>query len=421
MTTFEDVRPLADTVLYEGYALYPYRADDQKNQVRWQFGVLMPPAMVVADPSERSGLIARLLAEGRQPRFTIRLRFLQAQRRTVEEYADGGPHEVARLDAGDTTYLPFDEAVPHELDVDVAADGAASETFEVAGTESLEEVPGGRLRRRSLPLTLSVTASTEQLPGPYGVTRLTVRVANTTDWQGTGRVDALRGALIAAHVLVLADGGRLLSMTDPPEWATAYVAESPSEGVWPVLVGPVSASDLVLCTPIILGDHPEVAAESPTPFFDATEIDEMLSLRTMTLTDEEKRAMRGTDPRTAELLDRVEDLPPELMDRLHGAVRYLGQKPRRVREEPPDSLDVKGVSVGVGSRVLLRPGVRRADAQDLFLAGRTALVQKVLHDVDGGDHLAVLLEEDEGYDVALAHGRYLFFAPDEVEPLGSSS
>src|SRR5204863_2750767 len=53
VTTFEDVRPIADTVLYEGYVLYPYRADNTKNLVRWQFGVLAPPALVRVDPSER--------------------------------------------------------------------------------------------------------------------------------------------------------------------------------------------------------------------------------------------------------------------------------------------------------------------------------------------------------------------------------
>ena len=35
------VRSIADAVLYEGYILYPYRASSQKNQSRWQFGVVM--------------------------------------------------------------------------------------------------------------------------------------------------------------------------------------------------------------------------------------------------------------------------------------------------------------------------------------------------------------------------------------------
>ena len=66
--------------------------------------------------------------------------------------------------------------------------------------------------------------------------------------------------------------------------------------------------------------------------------------------------------------------------------------------------------------VRLRPGSRRADAQDMFLDGRTATVEAVLLDVDGGSHLAVTLDElaEDGVN---PHGRFLYFAPDEVEPI----
>jgi hypothetical protein len=172
---------------------------------------------------------------------------------------------------------------------------------------------------------------------------------------------------------------------------------------------------------------------------DSLEIDELLSLRTLTLTDAEKRQARGTDPRAAALIDHVEDLPPELMDRLHGAVRYLSAAPRTVTPEPPpqappwwdpgadasvspadDGVAVAGTIVRQGSRVRLRPGRKRADAQDMFLAGRPATVAAVLFDVDGGTHLAVTLDDDpEAAAVAHAHGRFLYFGPDEIEPLPS--
>jgi hypothetical protein len=66
---------------------------------------------------------------------------------------------------------------------------------------------------------------------------------------------------------------------------------------------------------------------------------------------------------------------------------------------------------------VLRPGVRRADAYDLFLAGREATVEAVIQDVDGQVHLAVSVDDDPGHELKAAHGRYLYFAPDEVEPL----
>ena len=116
-------------------------------------------------------------------------------------------------------------------------------------------------------------------------------------------------------------------MTDPPEWAAAEVAACQNIGTWPVLAGPADCTDLMLSSPVILYDHPEVAAESAGDLFDATEIDEILTLRTLTLTDAEKRQARATDSRAAELIDRLDDLPPEMLERMHGAIRYLRSAP----------------------------------------------------------------------------------------------
>lgn len=428
MTTFEEVQPLADTVLYEGYALYPYRADDGKNRVRWQFGVLVPARVSAADRSERSGVVAQMLVEGRSPSVEVRARFLQVQRRTVQRRAGEAFEDVATLEAGDTAYLPFDEAVAREFDLRAAVTGLAGgdvhRTVEVAGGRSVEGVPGGRLTRESRPLRATLLLAADPVAGPYGVARLRAELRNGTAWEGAApapREEVLRSSLVAVHLVVRVEGGAFLSLTDPPEWARQLVEESPSDGLWPVLAGRPGTRDMMLCSPIILADHAQVAPESATAFFDATEMDEMLSLRTLTLTEQEKRAVRGTDPHTAALLQQVEGLPADVMDRLHGAVRYLSQTATRVEpSEREESIEVLGVRVRQGSRVLLRPGSRRSDAQDIFLAGRTALVARVMHDVDGGDHLAVVLEDDEGLDLAVAHGRYLYFAPDEVEPLGAA-
>ena len=116
-------------------------------------------------------------------------------------------------------------------------------------------------------------------------------------------------------------------MVDPPEWAAAEVAACVNTGTWPVLAGPEDCHDLMLSSPVILYDHPEIAAESAGDLYDATEIDEILTLRTMALTDAEKRQARATDPRAAALIDRVGDLPAEMLERMHGAIRYLKAVP----------------------------------------------------------------------------------------------
>ena len=183
-----------------------------------------------------------------------------------------------------------------------------------------------------------IRLSAERTPGPYGALRLRVGLENRTEPPGplARRADGLPYALIAAHCLIAVPGGRFLSMTDPPEWAAGEVGRCVNTATWPVLAGPPECTELMLSSPVILYDHAEIAAESAGQLFDSTEIDEILTLRTMTLTDEEKRAARATDPRAAELLDRLDHLPPEMLERMHGAIRYLDPAGGRPGDLPPD-------------------------------------------------------------------------------------
>jgi hypothetical protein len=412
----DSVRKIADAILYEGYILYPYRASAAKNQSRWQFGVVMAPGYAAADPSETSSTRAECVLEhAGQPAVRVLLRFLQVQRRTGN---------------GDS----WDEAVEREVEVVAEAaalfgDGLRRE-FAVAGGEERE----GDVVRRREPLAAAVTVRTDEVPGPWRALKLQVRVENRTDPGAVPRrrEDALPSALVAAHAIITVDGGKFLSMTDPPEWARPAVAGCRNEGGWPVLADP--GDRVVLSSPIILYDHPELAAESPGELYDGTEIDEILTLRTLALSDQEKAEARATDPRAAALLDRVESMDAQAMGRLHGTIR--SPRPAAAREELPaeppvpwwdpdadasvspdtDTVTIGGRPVARGSLVRLRPGARRADAQDMFLAGRLAEVQAVLHDVEDHPYLAVSLADAPDQDIRIAHGRFLYFMPDEVEP-----
>jgi hypothetical protein len=464
------VRKVADAVLYEGYILYPYRASSPKNQSRWQFGVLMPPAYAAADPSESTRAQAECVFEHTgQPSVDVIVRFLQVQRRTTP----GTP--------------AWDEAAEHEIPVSASAavllSGGCTEDFAVPGSESRD---GDVLRRRS-PLAGTVTVRATPLDGPWQAARLTVQVTNRSETgpaagPGPGstapgsalpgsalpgstvpgstvpgstvpgstvpgstvpgstvpgstvpgsRDDALPFALVAMHMIITVSGGAFLSMTDAPEWAQPAVDACQNTGCWPVLAGPPSGPGsraAILATPIILADHPELAPESAGDLYDGTEIDEILTLRTLALSDAEKAEARATDPRAAALLDRVESMDAEAMGRLHGTIR----SPRDIAHESDvpwwdpaadssvspgtDSVLIGGQRIARGSHVTLRPGVRRADAQDMFLAGRAAIVEAVLLDVDDNPYLAVRLADDPDADLHIAHGRFLYFMPDEVEP-----
>jgi hypothetical protein len=456
----EHARKVADAVLYEGYLLYPYRRSSQKNRTRFQFGVLMPPPYRAIDDCEPSASQTECLVECRDDAgVDIGLRFLHLQHRTAQRIdpATGEASDVDAVLVDGAEYGSFDEAVEREqhlsariadlLDVDTELD------FDIPASEEAEELtgpgaaPAGRLVRRCAPLNGALVARAERAPGPYGVLRLRVRVENRTEPQVPlrSRDDGLKYSLIAAHLLIGVTGGTFLSMTDPPEWAAGEVAACVNTGTWPVLAGPAECRDLMLSSPVILYDHPEVAPESAGDLFDATEIDEILTLRTLALTDAERQEARATDPRAADLIDRLDGLPPEMLERMHGAIRYLSPGPGKAAAEPPtftepgevsppaqpwwdpgadtsvspqtDHVLVSGIRVARGSRVLLRPGRRRADAQDIFLAGREALVEAVLHDVDGQVHVAVSPVSDPLADLQRNHGRFLYFAPDEIEPV----
>ncbi|MEU4520377.1 hypothetical protein AB0F52_16970 [Amycolatopsis sp. NPDC024027] len=379
MNAADQARAVGDAVLYEGYLLYPYRASAPKNRVRWQWGVLVPPSYASAEIGEHSSARVECLVEPADHTILhVKLRFLQTR----------------------TQDTAWDEAVEHEVDFELPLSRLPAERpFQVPGDG-----------RRTQELSGVLTARADPLDGPFGGARLRLDLHNTTSWPADGvREHALRHALLAAHLVLNVDTGHFLSMLDPPEWAKPAVEACRQERLWPVLIGDTARSTVVLASPIILYDDPAIAPESPGDLFDGTEIDEILTLRTMTLTDEEKREARATDPRAAAIVDRVDAMPPELLRRLHGAVRSL-------RPVQP-SVTVAGVRVAEGSRVRLRPNLRGADAQDMFLAGLVATVRTVLTDVDGVTYVAVTLDDDPGADLQHTHGRYRYFSPDEIEPL----
>jgi hypothetical protein len=438
--TFALARLAADAVLYEGYLLYPYRSTAAKNQVRWQFGVLGPPGAAAAGLGEEPGLAVQCLfrADDDATTVTVHLRFLQLQRRLAERAeADGGFRAVAELRSGTTVWTSWDEAVEIDRDLGTvglsALRGGVELTVRVPGGEDVEQVPRGRLVRRRWPLQAVVTMEAED-DGP--VTRLRITVTNTGEPAADGDA-ALRSSLLGAHLLMTADRGRFVSVIDPPAEARDAAGRCRQHRCWPVLAGDGGpdgqTSDVVLAAPIILSDHPAVAPESAVPMFDSTEIDEILTLRVLTLTDEEKAQARATDPRAAAIIDRCEQLSPDELQRLHGIMRdphgvgpAAGPAPdgddwwaaEAAAPVSPEtySVVVAGTRVGRGSRVRLHPN-RRADAQDMFLTGREARVSAVHADLDGETHVAVTLLDDPAAELHDWYGRYLYFAPDELEPL----
>jgi hypothetical protein len=457
-------RTVADAVLYEGYLLYPYRATSQKNQARWQFGVLGPPGAADAGVGEESAMAVECLLDPRTenaassgPGVTIYVRFLQLQRRMVQAAEDGGRSgfvPVDQLIMDEDLIYSWDEAVEREhswpaIPLPELTEGI-SRPVTVPGGDLIEPLTAqdgsvmGRIVRRRWPLNAELSAQTTEVDGYL---RLRVSVENTAASRAENPDDAIRTSLIGAHLLIQASNAAFVSLLEPPPAAAHAVAGCRQHRCWPVLAGPPGNNDIVLGSPIILYDHPEVAPESAGALFDSTEIDEILTLRVMTMTDQEKAQARATDPRAREIIDRCDQMTPNMLQQLHGILR----EPRAPAaksvslpdaaahtimwsdptEEPApwwdpsadesvrpevDSVVIDGVPVSKGSLVRVHPS-RRADAQDLFFADQDARVTAVVSDVDGQVHVAVVLANDPAADLHDWYGRYLYFAPEELEPL----
>jgi hypothetical protein len=419
--SLDAARAVADAVLYEGYLLYPYRASSAKNRSRWQFGVLGPPFAETDAFGEPPGMAMQcLLTPGGH--VTVHLRFLHLQVRVVQcPTPAGGLSPVPEVTVGGETILSWDEAVEHEVTLPPITPGSLEGDFPVTvpGAEDIEPLPAavGRIVRRRYPLTARVRVTS----APIGdLRRLTVTVTNEHPDPVADKESAVRHALLGAHVLLEAHDAAFVSVVDPPPSAAAAAASCTQDRCWPVLAGPPGTTDLLLGAPIILYDHPQIADESLGALFDLTEIDEILTLRVMTMTDDEKAEARATDPRARAIIDRCDALTPADLQQLHGARREAPWwDPAADASVDParDTVRVAGVAIRRDSLVRLRPN-RRADAQDIFLAGHLARVTAVVSDVDGGTHVAVVLADDPDADLHDWYGRYYYFAPDELEPAG---
>lgn len=431
--SWDRVRAVADAVLYEGYLLYPYRGTSSKNQSRWQFGVLGPCGAAEAGLGEDATLAAEFLVDGARA-LTLVVRFLQLQHRRVERETGHGFQPVDELSTPHGSWLTWDEAVEREISFGPLAfeDQPWSLPVSADAATDIELLDGGRLvrERRAVRGVLTVASRADG-----ELRRVSVRVDNTGP-AARDKDDAIARSMIGTHVIAEVVGGQFVSLLEPLRAAADAVSRCRQHRCFPVLAGPAGTDDMLLISPIILYDHPEVAEQSDTALYDCTEIDEILTLRVMTMTDEEKAQARATDPRAARIIDECDAMSPEAMARLHGVLR----DPRSLRgsaglvPEIPDGVDwwdpladnavqpevdavlVNGTRVARGSKVRLRPR-RNADAQDIFVAGKIARVTSVHEDVEGNKHVAVVVDEDPAADLHDWYGRYLYFSPDEVEPL----
>ncbi len=430
------IKAIADAVLYEGYILYPYRPSSIKNRQRWTFGGVFPQSFSMQSGSDPWALRAECLAQSAgELRLSVQLRFLHLVARDVlafepaagDEADEAAWRSVAALQIGARQFAAWEEAVEREVeapDLDIAALADAPHRLgfafpETREREALRDDAGalaGAIVRTGHALAGALTVSAAQTaPRRW---RLTIRIENLTgltqDECGS-RGHAQRSAFASTHAILGVVGGELLSLTDPPEAAAADAAACVNEGLWPVLVGVQGASNAILASPIILYDYPQIAPESAGDLFDGTEIDEILTLRILTMTDAEKAEAAASDPRIRALLERTEALTADDMAKMHGVMR----SPRDFPKPTLASVSTGGPPLSVGDRVRLNPKAG-GDIMDIVLAGKIAIVEAIERDFEDRTHVAVTIEDDPGRDLGLGRfpGHRFFFSREELEPVG---
>jgi hypothetical protein len=342
---------VANAVLYEGYMLYPYRPSAIKNRQRWSFGILYPPAYrEVAAGTERSEmhsecLLKLSLPDGNNerkngaplrddgsPTLQIQLRFLHSLARDVAQKTGNGFERVPSLVVDGRLIESWDEGIERSFEISVALvalNKASSKNFGFPGsnqTEPLRDSAGaaiGKIRRTQNEISGTVSVSAEKLRAD--LFKLKIDITNSSSLPGdpADRDAALQSSLLSAHTILTVTGGEFVSLLDPPGDLRDAVSECKNIGNFPVLVGAEDERDMMLCSPIVLYDYPRIAPESAGDFFDGTEMDEMLTLRVMTLTDDEKSAMLTADDRVRNLLQRTEASAREQLARTHGTIRGM--------------------------------------------------------------------------------------------------
>ncbi len=441
----ELVEKVVNAVLYEGYILYPYRASSAKNRERFTFGRVYPEDYSIAQHgAEPCAMQTECLVrnESKDAVVAISVRFLHPMAREVgmlkapidKMPAEGLPdfEVVPDYRVGEQIYQTWQEVVEQKVEVPPFPLREAWRTeheFDFPAARTLEPIAGseGKINALLVRRQDAIRGVIEVVAQPIDDTvfQIRVRILNRTPVPPNeleNQSAIIMRTFTSTHTILEAQGGEWLSLTDPPPAYAEPTAACKNIGTWPVLVGEQSKNerDAMLSSPIILYDYPQIAPESPGDLFDGLEIDEILTLRVMAMSDAEKVEMRQVDEQARKILERTENMPSDHLLKMHGVMRSV----RSTNEDffnpsnPLQSATVGGAQVKAGDRVRIRPK-KRADVFDMALDGKIAVIEAVEQDLEGGVQLALVLDDDPGRDLGMMRqpGHRFFYGTDEVELL----
>ena len=375
---------LLDSLLFEGYALYPYTPAATKNATPTPFGIVYPPAYAAAKPSTFNHLELRCVLRAEpHAKLLAEVHYLQP---AGERHA-AAPRRVVLVACA------LGSLAKEPLRLQTRAPGEAGDT---GWAELRVQAVGGHEWNVSLRVE-------NRTPCPVGLTR----------------GQALRYSLLSTHPLVRIDHGTFISPLE---------SECTSVNTFPVLA--TEADDAILGAAVALPDHPRIAPESRGGMFDSTEIEEALRLHVQALSDSEREEIERQDPAVREMIARAATTTPQELAALHGRVTVAGESRPALTLAPPsepaglpdprsgeDEYELDGVLFRAGARVRIRPA-EDADLHARMLAGRVATIERILIDYDGRAHFGLTIDDDPGRELLRETGRLLFFFAGELEVIG---
>jgi hypothetical protein len=175
-----------------------------------------------------------------------------------------------------------------------------------------------------LPIRGEIIIKTETIENIDGAFKISVSVINTSlldNAKNLSRDEALRQSFLSTHIILTTTKGMFISSQNPPYDFSSAIAQCKNVGVWPILIDEDNTT--LLCSPIIVYDHPKIHPQSKTDLFDSTEIEEALMLHFATMSDEEKNNISNSDEKLRAMFDKISKIRPEELINLHGKMNEI--------------------------------------------------------------------------------------------------
>ncbi|MGI8952070.1 MAG: hypothetical protein ACR2FN_10845 [Chitinophagaceae bacterium] len=335
---------ITQTLLYEGYALYPYHRSAIKNQKPIPFGVVFPQQYNIYNEHSHSKMQTQCIVTGSDNlQINISVRFLhllkveifekdlqqktsesdfvqvhnvslngkiyQAGWQTIERKISTGNLQISQLIKNrKVIFIKFDKVYDTTNISDENGETVAKQI------NSVSQIKG------------TIIVEAESVKNTQNAFRITVTVTNTTPFENTEAItrdEVLTQSFLSTHIILNTSDGQFISHQDPDEKWKTVIDECANINTWPILID--EANTTLLSSPIILYDHPQINPQSHGDLFDSTEIEEALLLHVNLLSDEEKKRISQSDEKLQAMLKKVGEITPEELINFHSGLKESTQ------------------------------------------------------------------------------------------------